>query len=186
LATNTFRTPWLAAKILSKDKAFAKEAANSLLKLLATTKPGNRTAFENHLLDTDDLLQNLEDFSQAVPPVLLWHDHGKYEVLFKFLAPRFLLNPDHVLDAERIHSRWQWACSMKHALKIQALNGSLRLMHYIENNQTFPSNEDLVPHLQAERLEHRLAMKDIETEGEIALGWRQCLQENTPAPNPKP
>jgi hypothetical protein len=45
-------------------------------------------------------------------------------------------------------------------------------MHYIENNQTFPSNEDLLPHLHAEHLEHRLALGALEAEGEVALGWR--------------
>ncbi len=176
----------MAAKLLSKDKAFAKDAAASLVRHIVKTIPGNRTSFENHLFDTEDLWQNLEDFAKAVPPVLLWHDHGKYESLLKFLAARFLLNPDHVLDAERIHSRWQWACSIKHALKIQSLNASLRLMHHIENNQTFPTNEELVPHLHAERMEHNLAMEALEAEGEIALGWRSCLQENKQTLNPKP
>ena len=62
-----------------------------LLKHLATTRPGNRTHFEQHLFSQEDLWQNLEDFSKADPPVLLWHDHGKYQSLFKLVAPRFLL-----------------------------------------------------------------------------------------------
>ena len=143
-----------------------------------TTKPANRTSFENHLFNTGELWQNLEDFSKADPPVRLWHDHGKYEWLFKFLAPRFLLAPDHVLDAERIHSRWQWACTLKHAMKIQTLNASMRLMHYMENNQAFPSTEDLLPHLQAERLQHKVALEVLEMDNEVPLGWRLCLGES--------
>ena len=104
LADNTFRTPWLAAKLLSTDKAFAQEAAKSLIRHLATTRPSNRTRFEQHVFDTRVIWENLVAFSEATPPVLLWQGRGSYENLFRFLAPRFLLAPDHVLDAERIHA----------------------------------------------------------------------------------
>ena len=83
LAYNTFRTPWLAAKLLSKDKNLARDAARALLRHLASTRPNNRTAFETHLLDTEDLFRCLENFAKAEPAVLLWHGHGRYEVLFK-------------------------------------------------------------------------------------------------------
>ena len=105
LLENTYRTPWLAAKLLSKDKDLATSPCRALVQHLVTTRPANRTCFEKHLLDTDSLWRALEDFSKAEPPCLLWHGHGKYEALFKCLAPRFLLSPDHVLDAERIHAR---------------------------------------------------------------------------------
>ena len=113
LFDNTYRTPWLAAKLLSKDKDLAQNSAALLVKHLATTRPANRTSFEKHLFTQEELWKNLEDFSKANPPVLLWQGHGKYLHLFKFLAPRFLLAPDHVLDAERMHARWQWLCSLK-------------------------------------------------------------------------
>ena len=153
LADNTFRTPWLAAKLLSKDKTMAHDAASSLVKHLASTRPNNRTPFEEHLFGREELWLSLESFSKADPPVLLWHDHGRYQNLFKFLASRFLLAPDHVLDAERIHARWQWSCTMRHAQKLQTLNASLRLTHYMEHNQGFPSHEELEPNLRAESLE---------------------------------
>ena len=105
LADNTFRTPWMAAKLLSKNKTLAKGAASSLVKHLDTTRPCNRTSFEEHLFTQQELWQNLQEFSQAEPAVLLWHDNGRFERLFKLLAPRFLLAPDHVLDSERIHAR---------------------------------------------------------------------------------
>jgi hypothetical protein len=172
LCDNNFRTPWLAAKLLSKDKALAQSAAASLVRHLVTTRPANRTSFENHLFSQEHLWQNLVDFSKAEPPVLLWKGHGKYRSLFKFLAPRFLLAPDHVLDAERIHARWQWACTTKRAQKIQTLNATLRLMHYMEHNQFFPSNEDLLPHLHAEREQHKVDLEAVGADGEVALGWR--------------
>ena len=55
---------------------------------------------------------------------------------------------------------------------MQTLNASLRLTHYLENNQTFPSHEDLLPHLEAEQDQHRLDLKALEEGGEVALGWR--------------
>jgi hypothetical protein len=172
VADNTYRTTWLAAKLLSKDATLARDAACSLVRHLATTRPGNRTHFEQHLFSNDYLWQNLENFSKADPPVLLWHDHGKYQSLFKFLAPRFLLAPDHVLDAERVHARWQWICSQKRGLQIQTLNATLRLMHYLEHNQAMPSHQDLLPHLEAERLEHKVAWRALAADEEVALGCR--------------
>ena len=109
---------------------------------------------------------------QGRSPVLLWKGHGKFEVLFKFVAPRFLLAPDHVLDAERIHARWQWLCDKKKALKLMTLNASLRLQHYIENNQSLPSFEALLPHLQAERDNHTITMEALVADEDVAVGWR--------------
>ena len=170
VSDNTYRTPWLAAKLLSKDKALAQDSAALLVKHLATTRPSNRTSFEKHLFTQEELWKNLEDFSNANPPDLLWQGHGKYLHLFKFLAPRFLLAPDHVLDAERIHARWQWLCRLKRAMKLQTLNATLRLMHHLEHNQTMPDTEILLEHLEAERQQHRMAMEAVQED--VALGWR--------------
>ena len=92
--------------------------------------------------------------------------------LFKFLAPRFLLAPAHVLDAESIHARWQWACILKRAMQIMTLNSTLRLQHHLENNLTFPLHEDLLPHLHLARVHHRLALEALDSEEEKPLGWR--------------
>ena len=105
LAENTYRTPWLAAKLLSTDRVLAREAARTLVRHIATTRPQNRTLFEQHLFEWGPLWEALVEFSQADPPALLWHGQGRYEAVFRFLASRFLLNPDHVLDSERIHAR---------------------------------------------------------------------------------
>ena len=45
-------------------------------------------------------------------------------------------------------------------------------MHYMEHNQTFPDDTDLFQHLEAERLEHKLAMQALTDDGDIALGWK--------------
>ena len=65
LGDNTFRTPWLAAKLLSKDKILARDSASALVRHLATTKPGNRTTFEERLISQVELWKNLADFSAA-------------------------------------------------------------------------------------------------------------------------
>ena len=166
---NTYRTPWMAAKILSLDKSLARAAGKDLAKHLASTKPANRTLFEAHIFESEPLWKDLVAFSEENPPVLFWHGQGKFQRLFRFLAPRFLLAPDHVLDAERIHARWQWVCANKRGLKLHALNACLRLTHYCEHN-SFPSNEDLLGHLQDEALAHKVSLEAITAGGELATG----------------
>lgn len=168
---NTFRTPWLAAKLLSSDKVLAQTAAKELAEHLASTRPANRTLFEAHIFESASLWKDLESFSTAEPPVLLWHGQGKYQSLFRFLAPRFLLAPDHVLDAERVHARWQWLCLQKRALKLHSLNACLRLTHWLEH-QAFPKHEELLPHLEVEAKEHRLGLETLDLEGGVAAGWK--------------
>ncbi len=177
VADNTFRTPWTAAKLLSTDRIIARTAAVTLAKHLATTRPSNRTSFEKHLFDTEELWASLEQFSQAEPPILLWHGNAKFAPLFKFLAPRFLLAPDHVLDAERVHAQWQWACGIKRSLKMHSINAILRPTHYFDNNQGFPSDAELLPHIDAEVAHHKMTIEAIEEEGEVALGWRPLMYD---------
>ena len=52
LLDNTFRTPWLAAKLLSTDKVLARTSATTLMRHLATTRPPNLSAFEKHMFLT--------------------------------------------------------------------------------------------------------------------------------------
>ena len=172
LKDNTLRTPWLAARMLSGNKAAAKAAASELLKHLDTTRPTNRTAFEVHLSETEGLYADLVAFANADPPVLLWHGHCKYEGIFRFLAPRFLLAPDHVLDCERTHAKWQWACAKARAMKLPKLNALLRMTAYVQGNLAFPSHEALEPHLQAERHWHRETLAELDEADEVAPGYR--------------
>ena len=181
LKDNTLRTPWLAARMLSGDKAAAKAAATELLKHLDTTRQTNRTAFKVHLSEAEGLYADLVAFANADPPVLLWHGHCKYEGIFRFLAPRFLLAPDHVLDCERTHAKWQWACTKARAMKMPKLNALLRVRHYDENNMNFPTHEALEPHLLAERQWHRETLRGLDEADEVAPGYR-CLVSKHPAP----
>ena len=169
---NTFRTPWLACKLLNTQPRVARDAAACLLKHLDTTRPANRTSFEQALVERPEVMSCLEEFSSAEPPVLLWRANGKYETLFKFIAPRFLLSPDHVLDAERIHARWQWILWNKRNLRLPGMNALLKLRCYLESNQGFPGPDELDPHLLAEHAEHRAALRAVQDEEHVALGYR--------------
>ena len=180
LGDNTFRTPWLAAKLLSSDQTLAKAAAGKLVRHLVSTKPDNRTSFEHHLVSTVALWNNLEEFSKAEPACLLWHRAGQYEALFKFLAPRFLLAPDHVLDAERTHARWQWDCETRRGQLLPAMNARLRLRHYQEHNQTFPDDSELEAPLFAEVADRRLALQALDDD--VAPGWRHLQASAMPKP----
>ena len=66
----------------------------------------------------------------------------------------------------------QWLCNTKRALKLLTLNGSLRLMHYMENNPRFPRDDELLEHLETERAEHNIARHTLLAEEEVALGLR--------------
>ena len=112
LHDNTFRTPWLVAKLLSTDKALVKSSVVALVRHLVTTRPGNRTSFEHHMFTHGEVWGNLEDFSNAEPPVFLWGTMASMRASSSYWLLG-LLALVHVLDAERIHARWQRACTIK-------------------------------------------------------------------------
>ena len=72
-----------------------------------------------------------------------------------------------------MHARWQWVCSQKRGLQLQTLKATLRLMHYLEHNQAMPSHQDLLPHLEAETKEHKVALEALAADEEVARGCRQ-------------
>ena len=43
-----------------------------------------------------------------------------------------------------------------------SLNAILKLSHFLENNQTFPQFQELLPHLQAEAQEQRVNLQALE------------------------
>ena len=182
---NTYRTTWQAATLLSNDIQTSRSATEDLARHLAATRASNRSPFENIFFETEELWAQLVDFSTVEPPVLLWHGKGRFEALFRFLAPRFLLAPDHVLDAERTHARWQWICSIKRRVKLMSLNAILKLRHFLENNQTFPQFQELLPHLQAEAQEQRVNLQALEMIlRSLPAGREICFTETAWASHP--
>ena len=97
---------------------------------------------------------------------------GSYKELFIFIAPRFLSNPDHVLDAEGIHARWQWVEAGKRNIKLKALNAILRLASWMHFFGDLPPLQDLMPHLQAVRRHLNQQYQAVLQGGEVAAGAR--------------
>ena len=173
-ASNIMRTPWTAARMLSSDACQAQAAAATLVAHIAKTPARIRTPFEQGLFDTDCLWNSLVDFSTATPPVLLWKGRGHFQELFRLLATQFLIAPDHVLDCERQHARWQWLCAKKHGLKMPAMNAFLKCTTYLEgNNMEFPPHEALAEHLHATLRQYRWDLRHVQDTPDIAAGWGQ-------------
>ena len=170
---NILRTSWLAAALLHRDPGVAQEGANRLLEHLLQTAPARRTPFEKALADNDTYMANMQAFASVVPPCRLWQRRGAYKPLFRFLALRFLLAPDQVLDVEGTHARWQWFCELKRNLSLASMNALLRLTRFLEQHGgEFPPPAVLGPLLAAEQAHLRRARAEIDAADEIALGWR--------------
>ena len=144
LAENLARSHWQAAALLSKNPEKAQAAARTLLGHIARTSPSNRTPFERFLFEDSSKWECLVTFANARPAVRLWQGRGLFEDLFRWLANLFLVGPDHVLDCERIHARWQWLIAARRAVRLPTLNAVLRLTHYLDGHHgVFPPHEDL-------------------------------------------
>ena len=174
---NVSRSPWVLAGALSSDADKAKKAAGAFLLHLDSTAPPNRTPFERHVAENDVLRDNLTQFATRVPPVALWQGQGAFKPLFQFLALRFLLAPDQVLDCERVHARWQWFCQEKRNMRLPLMNGWLRLCEHLErHNWMLPG--DVQEHLDFATAAEHAALKEVAGRAEVAAGMRRHV---TPA-----
>jgi hypothetical protein len=174
VASNVFRSQWLAAACLDRSAPRAQAAAQNLVQRILRTPADARSPFEKHLFLEYELWSALVDFSEARPPVCLWKGRRHFEALFRLLAVQFLCSPDHILDCERIHARWQWLCTIKRGVKLPALNATLRLTQYLErNSEDFPPHEALADHIAAARAQLRWEEALVEANEDIGRGWRQ-------------
>ena len=119
---NVRDSTWLAGAILSKNAADAREAAIALVEHIGKTPARHRTSFEKVIFSDRPLWANLRDFSAREPPTVVWGAKGTFAPLYRFLAPRYLSCPDHVLDVERQHAVWQWVLARRRSLKLKSLN----------------------------------------------------------------
>ena len=171
---NVKRTSWMAGALLHVDPVRAQTHAARLLLHLDSIAPDKRTPFESHIADSEELMSEIEAFANREVAVCLWQGGGAYRRLFKFLAMRFLLAPDQVLDCERVHARWNWLCDGMKGVRLPHLNAKLRLTQYLESNGSeFPSYEVLHPKLTQEADGVRVARAEAHANEEIAPGLRE-------------
>ena len=142
--------------------------------ILDGAAPDERTPFEKHLADEDALRGELQEFATRDVAVCVWQGAGAFRRLFKFLATRFLLAPDHVLDCERMHARWNWLNDQKRGMQLPLMNAWLRLRSYLEQHaMEFPCHRDLLPHLVREAAAMRVAHAEVVAREDIAPGYRR-------------
>ena len=167
-AANILRPPWLAGAMLSKDPRKAKEAAAAFQDNLMRKPEAARSAFERTFLENEALVEQLDHFATANPPLVLWRGRGRYKELFVFLAVRFLAAPDHVLDAEGTHALWKWLETCKPGISFRTLNCILRLQCYLRSNGfEFPDHDLLSERIRVIR---RIALEDARAVGVIDIG----------------
>ena len=179
---NITRTSWMAGAVLHEDPMRAKTSAIGLLRHLDSIAPDKRTPFERHLVDSEELMSDLRAFANCEVAVCLWQGGGAYRRLFQFLALRFLLAPDQVIDCERAHARWNWLCESMRGVRLPYMNATLRLTQHLETNgNEFPPHERLHQHLAQEANALRVARAEIHANEEIAPGLReQCVHLEAP------
>ena len=96
--------------------------------------PASDHLSKGHLADSEELMPDLGSFANREVAVCLWQGGGAYRRLFKFLAMRFLLAPDQVLDCERVHARWIWLCDGTKGVRLPHMDATLRLTQHLETN----------------------------------------------------
>ena len=172
---NVSRSTWTAAGMLSCDPHKAQTSALTLLQHLDTTRPTGHTQFERHLADTEVLFRNLQDFATRVPPVLLWQAQGAWKPLYQFMAMRFLMAPDQVLDCERVHARWQWLAEGKRRMQLPLMNSWLRTAQWLESapGYSLPPPDVLQEHLEYAAARYAAAQKAIAGRDDVVPGMRQ-------------
>lgn len=146
---NTHSSMWLAGALLSKDPDAAKAAAAELVEHLCKTPAMKRSSFEAALFEDKERWEALEAFSKQEVPTVLWGGRGRFAPLYRFLAVRYLANPDHVLDVERQHAVWQWVLARRRSLKLKSLNAWLKLGEHLRDTDALPPHRELLPHLTA-------------------------------------
>ena len=168
---NVMRTSWLAGAVLSPDAAAAQRAARELHDKLIRTHETAQTTFEKAVV-ADGRLEMLAAFVDRPEPVVLWRDGGRYAALFRWLAVRFLGNPDHVLECESVHAQWQWIEAVAHNIKMKQLNAQLAVRAWLQQHHDLPSHEDLIPYIDAVQEDARRRYAIVAAGEAVAEGHR--------------
>ena len=94
----------MCADMLAKDGFVAHAGASSYLDHLARTRSANYNEFDRAFAADNCLMTQAAEFADTPTDTLLWHMDGKFSYLFKWLADRYLAQPDSVLDCEGVHA----------------------------------------------------------------------------------
>jgi hypothetical protein len=155
--------------ILHPDAHRAQSSAREALEVLV--RRSSASPFCEIVAGEQELLQQLQEFSELSPPTLVWKQGGRFSKLFVFLAVRFLSNPSHVLECEGIHARWQWLGQGRRSVKMKTMNSVLKLSAYMLYQGDLPPADVLLPHIQLTRL-HMREMYQLACQGHVAPGAR--------------
>ena len=155
---------------MSKDASKACQAAKTLVQHLATLTPETRTPFEHSLQGDEQLMMELRSFATQEAPCCLWKQGGQWAHLYKFLAVRFLANPDNVMDVERLHALWKWVLLRRRSLKLKSMNAWLKLGSYLHHNGAIPPMTELAPYIREIKGRYRQALEDVKFQDIIAPG----------------
>ncbi len=164
---NFQKSMWTSAGILSKRPAQAKLSARLFRAHLQQLAPHAMTRYERHFYDDQTLMEQLEHFGNREPPVVVWRGKGRYAALFKFLAVRFLGQPDSVLSNEGVHAQWQSIANTLRKVSWKLLNALLKLHAYLQYFGALPDPEKdgLLQIIQEVRRGYWLQMKQLRLGG---------------------
>ena len=102
--------------------------------------------FDNYILESKVLFDELSMFAQLPAPTLIYQHNLAFKNLFIFLAVRFQAAPETVIDCERCHAQWKCLEISKRGISLKLLNGLLKLRYYDEQYNGFPDNAVIQPY----------------------------------------
>ena len=165
---------WLSAGMLSTNAATAQASANAYHEHLV--RCASKTGYDAVFVAEPGLFDQLAAFSAARPPDLLWRGRGAYQDLFRFLALRFLANPDSVLGCESVHAQWKWLEQNSRGIKFPLLNAMLKLQNYLRlNNNSFPPAGEVDSFLREVVEERNVRSAHLRAAGNLPRNCQQVL-----------
>jgi hypothetical protein len=167
---------WVSGGILSMDADTARTSARLFHRLLIQKRIDELRPYEKACLNNESMMKNLDEFANQDPPSLVWRMHGKFAILFCFLAPRFLGCGDTVLDVESVHARWKWISEVSRGMKFRMLNCTLRLKKHLESYGDFGDDDDsfYYEHFRDAMEGQKIVWNDVEKNPQIAARMKSA------------
>ena len=167
---NIARFSWTLGTMLDPDPAQAQASAREARRAIVTKSSTSRLM--RFVAEDEQLMTQLCAFCERTPPLCLWHGKLSFKDLFVFIACRFLSNPDHVLDAEAVHAKWQWIALAKRNVKLKTMNSILKLSSFISEHGDLPLWDEMEPYVYQVRQYLREQFDLARTHDAVAAGAR--------------